>query len=150
MNKKTVSISEIAPLIVEKLNQEGFVTMTVTGNSMLPFFVSHKTEVTLSKPMKPLRRGDIVLYQNSQESYILHRIICFHNNHLIIRGDALYTKEVVKPESVIGIVVSFSNKKRETSVRKLSYRLKVALWGICYPLRRYLLSIHHYLHRREL
>lgn len=150
MNKKTVSISEIAPLIVEKLNQEGFVTITVTGNSMLPFFVSHKTEVTLSKPMKLLRRGDIVLFQNSQGSYILHRIIRIHNNHLIIRGDALYTKEVVKLESVIGIVVSFSNNKRETSVRKLSYRLIVALWEICYPFRRYLLSIYHYLHRREL
>ena len=48
--------------------------LVVTGNSMLPFLVHKRDTVYLTKIKKPLKVGDMVLYQRLNGEYILHRI----------------------------------------------------------------------------
>lgn len=128
MDKVQVSINDLIPVIREKLDSNGTVTLTVTGNSMNPFFYDRKTIVTLKKPNYMLKRKDIVLYQCPNGSWALHRIVKVKDNHYVICGDALTRLEYIEKERVIGMVVSYRNDEKEITIDNLSYNLKVNLW----------------------
>ena len=61
--------------------------LLVTGNSMAPFLVDRRDTVYLSGIRRPLRRGDIVLYQRRSGAYILHRICRREGDTFTIAGD---------------------------------------------------------------
>ena len=64
------------------------VGLTVAGNSMAPFLVHGRDRVFFEKPDRPLRRGDIVLYQRANGRYIMHRIWKVKEGSFYIVGDA--------------------------------------------------------------
>jgi signal peptidase len=143
-----VSINDLMDLIREKLEENGEVQLTVSGNSMLPFFHDRRTEVTLAKPQRSLRRGDIILF-SYQNNWVLHRILRIRKDLIITAGDALTTVESIAPGVVLAIVTKFRNDDRETDVRKFSYRLRVGIWMFFRPLRRILMRFYHRIKKRE-
>lgn len=140
MNNKSISIHHIIDIIIEKINTDGQVIIKVTGNSMYPFYNDKETEVVLVKPPKKLHRKDVVLYKNPEGIWSLHRIIKVKKECLIICGDALQTIEYINPDSIVAIVKEHYYNNKLISNR-LSHRIKVSIWLLLKPFRRYLLAI---------
>ena len=114
MNKVTVSIAELMPLIEEKLASGGEAVITVKGTSMNPFFLDGKTSVTLTKPTLPLKRLDVILYETDNGAIVLHRIIGKKGEYYRTEGDGLRFCEVVAPHSVKAVVSAFQTGEKIT------------------------------------
>jgi len=149
MNKQSVSIADLMPLIKEKVLAGGEITIKVKGTSMSPFFVTDQTDVTLVQPMDPLKRLDVVLYQTLKETYALHRILKVKGEYLIICGDALNINEIIPSTHVIAIVKSFANGDDVTFSTNRWYLTKARIWLSLRPIRRILLAIHRRIVRRH-
>jgi hypothetical protein len=149
MNKQIVSIAELIPLISEKVDAGGKITIRVKGTSMTPFLIDAITDVTLVKPMTPLQRLDVILYQASKGNYALHRIVRVTADYLVICGDALTQNEYIPVASVIARVYSFSTEGKLTSCVNKKYLSRVRLWLFFRPIRRILLGLNHLLTRRK-
>ena len=80
MNSQYSSIEEL-------IQAEGKAIIAPIGKSMLPFLKEGRDMVLLKAPAEPLQKYDIVLYKNSAEGYILHRIIRVNGSDYIICGD---------------------------------------------------------------
>ncbi len=149
MEKVQVSINELIPLIKEKLESNGTVTLTITGNSMNPFFFDKKTIVTLKKPNIKLKRKDIVLYQCPNGVWALHRILRVKENYYVICGDALRILEYIPKNKVVAMVVSYRNNNKEIKVDNFLYNLKVNIWLLLRPFRKYLIYIIRRIRRKN-
>ncbi|NLD27088.1 MAG: hypothetical protein GX661_06990 [Acholeplasmataceae bacterium] len=143
-----VSINSLMDIIREKLDQNGEVVFTVSGNSMLPFFRNQETEVTLEKPDRPLRRGDIVLFKY-QNHWILHRILKIKGETVKTGGDALTTVEMTSINDILAIVTKYQKGDRLIDVRKFSCRFRMRLWMFLRPIRKILMKIYHLTHKQE-
>lgn len=145
---KIVSIHNLIEIIKEKLNSNGEVNLTITGNSMYPFFINKVTNVKLVKPNRKLKAKDIVFYKTPNGAWALHRIIKVKKDHFVIIGDALRVKEYIKKEEVIGFVQAYSYKNKNTNCNNFIYKLKVGLWMMLRPFRRYLIALIRKFDRR--
>mgnify|MGYP002622419315 CR=1 FL=1 len=128
MNQVKVKNDEMIRLIIEALEHKQKAKFKVTGSSMRPFFNHGKTTVTLSN-IDNLATGDIILFEY-QNQYLLHRIIKFKDEQIIAQGDALSSKEMIKKNNVIGVVVSYNNGSKDIDIHSFWYVLKVKLWRI--------------------
>ena len=57
------------------LPQVDTLPLVVSGTSMAPFLAPDRDRVFLSAVTRPLKAGDIVLYQRDCGTYVLHRIV---------------------------------------------------------------------------
>lgn len=133
MVNKKISISDLGPFIKEQIEESKEVNLTVSGNSMRPFFHDQKTIVTLKKITRPLKKKDVVFYQNQNGQFILHRIISIKKDLLIIRGDALLKKEYLTRLHMIAVVKSFKNSGSVINSSSFWYKRKVSLWIFIKP-----------------
>ena len=85
---------KIAPpdLIMEPLlgilDEAETVPLVISGSSMSPFLIHGRDTVYLSKPRRPLKKGDMVLYQRHNGAYVLHRILKADHDCCTMVGDA--------------------------------------------------------------
>lgn len=106
------------------------VTITVNGQSMLPFFRSGST-VTL----RPIRKEDFkkyaVVFADAGNHFVIHRIINIEANKVTLLGDGnIYGTESMDKERVYGVI--------DCSALHIFFA-KIWLW--MRPVRRYPLAI---------
>ncbi len=140
MNRIPVSVTELMPIVKERIAAGGEAVITVKGTSMSPFFVDGETSVTLGSVAGPLRKLDVVLYESSG-GYVLHRIVGMKNNQLSIEGDALRKPETIAAAAVIAVVLSHRRGERIILRDDARYLANVRWWRFFRPLRRYLLAL---------
>ena len=113
----------------EYLEQNGSMTYTNAGRSMLPLLRQGRDLFTLKKkgPGR-CRVGDVVLYR-AGEKYVLHRVVEVHENDYVILGDNCVCRETgISDEDIIGVMTGYVRKGKEHSVTDAGYRLYSALW----------------------
>ncbi|MGE5653941.1 MAG: S24/S26 family peptidase [Bacillota bacterium] len=134
-------MTELAPLLLEKLAGGGEVTLTVTGSSMFPLLRHRIDSVVMAKaPSGRLRRYDIALYRRKDGTYILHRIVAVEGDCYLAIGDGQWQGEMVGPDQIIGVVRGIWCSGRYLSCNQLLYRAYAVVWTQLMPLRRYLLA----------
>lgn len=106
------------------------VTITVNGQSMLPFFRSGST-VTL----RPIRKEDFkkyaVVFADAGNHFVIHRIINIEANKVTLLGDGnIYGTESMDKERVYGVI--------DCSALHIFFA-KIWLW--MRPIRRFPLAI---------
>jgi hypothetical protein len=106
------------------------VTITVNGQSMLPFFRSGST-VTL----RPIRKEDFkkyaVVFADAGNHFVIHRIINIEANKVTLLGDGnIYGTESMDKERVYGVI--------DCSATHIFFA-KIWLW--MRPVRRFPLAI---------
>ena len=106
------------------------VTITVNGQSMLPFFRSGST-VTL----RPIRKEDFkkyaVVFADAGNHFVIHRIINIEENKVTLLGDGnIYGTESMDKEKVYGVI--------DCSALHIFFA-KIWLW--MRPVRRFPLAI---------
>lgn len=86
---RRVDNAEYIGVLKELLLKGREVSLVVSGNSMVPFLVHQRDIIILSPVENTLGKGDVVLYQRPDGSYILHRIVKVQKDGTFdITGDA--------------------------------------------------------------
>ena len=117
--------------------------LVITGNSMSPFLISSRDTVHLSRPTRPLRRGDAVLYQRKNGQYIFHRIYRVSEEGITMVGDAQTVLEYgIQPDQIIAIMTSAQRKGKEISPGNFWWDFFEKVWIRMIPLRRPLCHIY--------
>lgn len=119
------------------------VTLPVDGRSMLPFIIGGKESVILEKPSE-LKISDIVLAWVDNCRYVVHRIIAFKGEDVILMGDGnIRGTEKCRLDDVKAIVTHIVDEKgKRHNINSRKYRWGAFLWGRLRPVRRYLLAIY--------
>ncbi len=108
--------------------------LTVSGWSMMPFYLHRTTVVILRRESARLpRRGDAVLFTRPDGALILHRILRVRpDGRLTVGGDAQDWVEAVSPDRVLARVVRIIRRPggRESAADTRGYRLAVSLWSL--------------------
>ena len=142
--KKILMANELLLTEVGRLIAEGRdVTLTVTGNSMNPFFVDRRDQATLS-PFRPeaLKKGDVVLARETTGRIVFHRIVRREGDKLTLQGDGnIQLTERCTVADVLGLLTVAIRKGRSYPVGSRTWRCYSALWLWLTPLRRWPLAL---------
>lgn len=139
---RTLDTQEFLDAICQMLDQgRRDIPIPVAGGSMVPFLHSGDT-VYLSPVDRPLRKGDIILYQRGSGRYILHRIRKIRRDgSLVMLGDAQQDRELLPSQrQVRAIVTSAVHKGKPCTPRSLRWWLYAHLWLHLRPVRHLLMK----------
>ena len=133
---RKVAPEELIPELLTLLDQAESVPLTITGSSMTPFLVHGRDTVFLSKVTRPLKKGDMILYQRRNGRYILHRICRVHPDCYDLVGDAQTEIESgIRPEQVLAIVNTVRHKGKILSHGSFWWNFFEGFWLRVIPLR---------------
>ncbi|MBQ7740978.1 MAG: S24/S26 family peptidase [Eubacterium sp.] len=118
------------------LDEYGKYTSLTSGTSMWPLLHHHRDNIIVVKPEERLKKYDVALYEKNSQ-YIMHRVCEVHDDHYIIIGDNLKTREYVTDDMICGKLIGFyKNGKRyiDLETNKL-YKFYSRVWVALYPVR---------------
>lgn len=111
--------------------------LVITGNSMSPFLIHGRDTVYLSRLTRPVRRGDMLLYQRESGGYVLHRVYKAAPEGLTMIGDAQTELEPgIQPEQVIAIVTRVERKGKPLAPGSFWWVFFEKIWIRIIPLRK--------------
>ena len=110
---KTIDTKAYLDALCEIAQTGKSVSTVVSGSSMAPFLASNRDFVFLETPKRPLKKGDIVLFQRENEAYILHRIKKITPQGLYLVGDRQVSLEGPVPEHSIRCVVTSAKRNNK-------------------------------------
>lgn len=143
MEKKTVRLSEMLPVIEETLAAGGTVKLPITGTSMLPLLRAGRDTVMLSPVTGDLQKFDIPFYRRRDGAFVLHRIVaCTADNTYTLCGDNQWVLEGgIRAEQIIGVVSEITRNGKTFSVNSKKYKRYVRIWHRLLPLRKYIVKL---------
>ena len=128
-----------------RLVREGVsVTLSVNGNSMLPFIIGGKESVILHNPGSIVDVGDVVLAWVDGNRYVVHRIIKLDYDRVTLMGDGnVAVTEHCLLSDIKARVTHVVDAKDRTHYLYNRWRKSAAkVWYWLRPIRRYLLAIY--------
>ena len=136
---KAVMMEEIRGMVSEGMS----VTITVKGNSMNPFIVDGRDQITLGPfEESELRRGCVALVRDVRGEYLVHRIISREGDTVILLGDGnLRATEKALVSEVIAVVRSIERKGRNISTDSFIWRAYSWIWMALKPVRKWPLGL---------
>jgi len=125
--------SDILRLFEDILNKGLNLRVRVTGMSMVPFLKGEEILTIRQMPCSSLRKGDLILFRNTYDMPVLHRIIQKRkgddgNFRFLTKGDSLMAfDEEIYGGSVLGKVLRIerpaqSSKATHIDMNSLFYR----------------------------
>ena len=132
----------------QMLEKHGFYCATVHGYSMYPLLFDHKDSVYIEKA-ESFKKYDVVLFQRKSGQLVLHRILGFENDTLLICGDNEFKIEKVKKEQVLGKMTEFSRNDKEYTVDNFWYKMYVKIWCFSFFTKRILKKAYTILNRNK-
>lgn len=121
MSKK-ISINEIGMLISDELEKNGEISFVLLGRSMLPLIRDGKDTITLVKPKKAIRCGDVIFYRRENGQFILQRVMFVNNGNLVVRGDNQWDNEYnVRQNQIVGVLKNFERDGKIHNVNDRDY-----------------------------
>lgn len=137
--EKAVMMEEVRKMVSEGMS----VTITVKGNSMNPFIVDGRDQITLG-PFEEgeLRRGCVALVRDVRGEYLVHRIVAREGDMVILLGDGnLRATEKAHVSEVIAVLRSIGRKGRNIPTDSLLWRAYSWVWMGLKPVRRWPLGL---------
>lgn len=113
-------MKDIYPLILESFSKNLSFSFPNSGTSMQPMLHTNDI-VTIEKISAPVKKGDIVLFQRPNGSFVLHRIRKIKNKQYFIVGDHQVKLEQVEGQQLIGILVEYKKKNRVYRLSGIRY-----------------------------
>lgn len=147
MRVKTVPTESLMEIIRLQLEAGGRANLTVTGSSMLPMLRENWDSVILVPADRELIPGDIALYRNADERYILHRVIRVEKENYIICGDNQWQPENVPKDRVLAVVSEYAKKGKPHKLTETGYRLYRMVWVKFFCVRKYYIALRRWLGR---
>lgn len=142
-----IRISDYDALIREVLSSGGEFRLYPHGTSMLPLLRQGRDSVALRALDRSPQQFDILFYQRSDGSYVLHRVKAVSSTGLVLWGDNQYRLEHgVMPDQIIGYAARIFRDDHELDCRGFSYRAYLWLWQFK-AIRRLVLPIAYRVRR---
>ena len=92
------------------LDKDGELFFTNVGYSMYPLIREREDILHIVKSSN-YKKGDIVLFKNKEEHYVLHRILKIKKDKIITAGDYNYFKDQpINKDQVLGLLISIKKK----------------------------------------
>ena len=116
------------------------VKLTVTGFSMYPLVSSRRDAVLLAKA-DTISVGDVPLFQRSDGSFVLHRIVAKKDGAFATMGDYETKKEYpVTEQQILAKAIGFYRKGTYIDCKSFGYRLYCFWWRKTAAIRPFLLK----------
>lgn len=127
--------------IKEILDKTGKYTGLTMGTSMKPLIHQQRDNIIVVKNNVRLKKYDVPVYVTKNGKYVMHRIIKVCDDHYVIVGDNLLTKEYVTDDMICGVLVGFyKNGKHYVDCQKsVLYKIYSRVWVALLPVRPFLL-----------
>ena len=128
--------------IKEVLDTIGTYTGLTQGTSMWPMLHQGRDNIIVVKPKERLKKYDVPVYLTPNGKYIMHRIVEVHDDHYIITGDNLLSREYVTDDMICGKLVGYyKNGKRYVDCENgRLYKAYSRIWVALKPLRPMLIK----------
>ena len=125
------------------------VSLTVKGNSMNPFMVHLRDQMTLGPwTDMDIKKGTVALVKDINGNYLIHRIIHRDEKTVTLLGDGnIAMTETATFENIIGIMYSITRKGKVWTSDNFIWKAYSALWMLLTPLRRWPLGLWRKLNR---
>ncbi|MCD7796354.1 MAG: S24/S26 family peptidase [Clostridiales bacterium] len=125
----------------EILDQYGKYTGLTMGTSMQPLIHQQKDNIIIVKNKDRLKKYNVPVYLTKSGKYVMHRVIEVCDDHYVIVGDNLLTKEYVTDDMICGVLVGFyKNGKHYVDCKNSkAYKLYSKVWVALLPVRPVLL-----------
>lgn len=144
-----ISLAEYDGLIREVLSTGGEFRLYPRGTSMLPLIRQGKDSVALRAMERKPQKYDILFYQRSDGSYVLHRVKEVTGNGMTMWGDNQHMLEHgVTEAQIIGYAARIFREDKEINCQGFGYRLYLWLWQF-WVVRRILLPIVYRIRRMK-
>ena len=144
-----IHLSDYEELIREVLASGGEFRLYPHGSSMLPLLRQGIDSVALRSLNRPPEKFDILFYQRSDGSYVLHRVKEVTPKGLTMWGDNQTMLEFgVSCDQIIGCATRIFRGETELDCQSITYRAYLRLWQFK-AIRRILLPIAYHL-RKEI
>ena len=144
-----IHLSDYEELIREVLASGGEFRLYPHGTSMLPLLRQGIDSVALRSLNRPPEKFDILFYQRSDGSYVLHRVKEVTPKGLTMWGDNQTMLEFgVSCDQIIGYAARIFRGETELDCQSITYRAYLRLWQFK-AIRRILLPIAYHL-RKEI
>lgn len=125
-----IHLADYYPLIRETLDNGGTFTLTITGQSMYPFILGGRDQVTLSPIKGELKKNDLPLYRRKNGQFVLHRIVK-------VEKDGTYTccgdhqwwlEKGLRKDQMIGLATQYVRKGKTLTNKNVLYRIYRTVW----------------------
>ena len=124
-----IQLKDIWPVIEEKLNLGGEVTINPGGISMKPLVIPKRDSVILKKPPEVLKKYDVALYRRKSGQFVLHRVVGVKKDGYVTCGDNQYLREYpIRHDAVIAVLKTVIRKNKKIEVNSFSYKIYSRFW----------------------
>lgn len=107
------------------------------GDSMRPLIRRNRDRVTIVPLARPLRLGDVVLFEYPAGRYVVHRVRRIHGEQVQTLGDHCWNPEPWLPVSAaLGLATQVERGKRTIPLDRPFMRALGRIWMALLPLRR--------------
>lgn len=129
--------------LLSLLEETESVPLVISGYSMTPFLAHGRDTVYLSKPTRPLRKGDMILYRRDSGAYILHRILKAEDGVYTLVGDAqTWLEPGIREDQVLALVTAVRRKGKLLKPGDLWWAFFEKIWIRMVPLRPRILKLY--------
>lgn len=141
--ERTVSANKYLDALREMIEQGQEVSLTISGNSMMPFLIHGRDQIFFRKPEKEPVRGDMVFYQRPDGQYVMHRICRAAPEGYYIVGDAQCDIEgPVQREQIFAIVTAARRKGKWIKKGSFWWEFFARVWIRVIPLRHPVMRLY--------
>lgn len=110
--------------------------LIISGNSMAPFLIHGRDTVYLSRLTRPVRRGDVLLYQRDNGAYVLHRVYAVKGDRYTLIGDGQFMLEPgIRHDQVMAIMTSAVRKGKKQAPGSFWWEFFEKVWIRMVPFR---------------
>lgn len=142
--RKTVETGQLLEEYRELLQSTKTLPLQVTGRSMTPFLIPGRDSVTLTALQASPKRGDIILYQRENGSYVLHRVVtCQRDGRYTMLGDGQQQREKdICREQMFAKVCVIHRKGKLLKPGCFWWEFFEKIWSLIVPLRPLCLRLY--------
>ncbi len=107
------------------------------GDSMRPLIRRGRDRVTIVPLSRPLRRGDVALFEYPAGRYVVHRVYRMGDESVRTLGDHCWNPDPWMPRScVLGLAIQFERDGKTIRLDNRPARCVGRIWMAGLPLRR--------------
>ncbi|MBO4622633.1 MAG: S24/S26 family peptidase [Bacilli bacterium] len=139
------------------IDKQGYYIATPIGTSMLPLLRERIDTVKIVKLNRPLKRGDVILYERPNNAFLLHRIVRVKGKNestkYILCGDnQVDLEKYVYPNQIIGVMEGYYHGEEYISTSDRSYiryvrRRLNSIWRR--KIKRFIAKAYHKIFKRQ-
>lgn len=154
--KKRIVDAAIYIDALRSIVQEGKeVSLVITGSSMNPFLCNQRDTILISKPNRPLEKGDMVFYQRDNGRFIMHRICKVKTSQNGLKlydiiGDAqVEIEHDVREDQIFGLITKVCRKGKWMEKGDFWWEFFEHVWLRVIPVRRFIMILYAKLTNRK-